>query len=252
MPDYQQGKIYCIRSHQTDDIYIGSTSKKYLSQRFAQHKSDYKYYLKTKKHYITSYKILEYEDAYIELIENYPCNSKEELTREEGKYQRDMDCVNKQIAGRTNEEWCKNNKEHLSEQNKQYYNNNKEEIAKKNKVWRENNKEQQKQYRENNKEQKAEYQKQYFLDNKEHLSEQKKQYYNNNKEKLLEKAKEYREENKEHIASQQKKYKEENREKINQTSKIQITCECGGHYSKSNKTKHLKSNKHNNFLKQSV
>ena len=25
MVNYQQGKIYCIRSHQTDDIYIGST-----------------------------------------------------------------------------------------------------------------------------------------------------------------------------------------------------------------------------------
>ena len=37
MPNYQNGKIYCIRSHQTDNIYIGSTTQK-LCVRMAEHK----------------------------------------------------------------------------------------------------------------------------------------------------------------------------------------------------------------------
>lgn len=28
MPDYNKGKIYSLRSHQTNDIYIGSTCQK--------------------------------------------------------------------------------------------------------------------------------------------------------------------------------------------------------------------------------
>ena len=31
MPDYSKGKIYCLRSFQTDDVYIGSTAKPLLT-----------------------------------------------------------------------------------------------------------------------------------------------------------------------------------------------------------------------------
>merc|ERR1711966_115851 len=68
------------------------------------HRASYSRYLKGKYHYITSFKILQFDDAYIELIENYPCNSKDELNREEGKYQREMKCVNKRVENRTKEE----------------------------------------------------------------------------------------------------------------------------------------------------
>ena len=154
MPNYQQGKIYCIRSHKTDDIYIGSTTKQYLSQRLGQHKTDYRIYLKTNKNYVSSYKILKYDDAYIELITTYSCSSKEELNREEGKYQRQMDCINKNIAGRTskqykednkelikevNKTYCKNNKEHIATQKKDYYNKNKESILNQKKEYRKQN-----------------------------------------------------------------------------------------------------------------
>ena len=40
--DYQNGKIYQITSHCGDKIYIGSTTKKYLSQRMDKHRSSYK------------------------------------------------------------------------------------------------------------------------------------------------------------------------------------------------------------------
>ena len=35
--NFQNGKIYCIRSHQTDKVYIGSTTQT-LAQRFGKHK----------------------------------------------------------------------------------------------------------------------------------------------------------------------------------------------------------------------
>ena len=49
-PNYSNGKVYKIEpinSNNPDDIYIGSTTKKYLSQRFPAHKTAYK---NNKKH----------------------------------------------------------------------------------------------------------------------------------------------------------------------------------------------------------
>ena len=78
MVNYQQSKIYCIRSNKTTDIYIGSTAVLYLSSRIAEHNAGYKKYLKTKKKYISSYEILKHGDAFIELICHFKCNSSDE------------------------------------------------------------------------------------------------------------------------------------------------------------------------------
>ena len=83
MPNYQNGKLYTIRSHQTDKVYVGSTVQE-LSVRMAGHRSDFKGYTKGGTNYVTSFELLKYNDAYIELIELYPCNSKVELDRGEG------------------------------------------------------------------------------------------------------------------------------------------------------------------------
>ena len=70
---YENGKIYKICSFQTDEVYIGSTTKKYLRQRLNQHKTDYKKFKEGRtQNQITSFKILEYDDADIILLENYP------------------------------------------------------------------------------------------------------------------------------------------------------------------------------------
>ena len=47
----------------------------------------------------------------IELFENFPCNSKEELNKKEGQVIREIGTINKQTAGRTNKEWYEDNKE---------------------------------------------------------------------------------------------------------------------------------------------
>jgi hypothetical protein len=42
MVNYGNGKIYKIESHLGDKIYIGSTTKQYLSQRMDKHRSEYR------------------------------------------------------------------------------------------------------------------------------------------------------------------------------------------------------------------
>jgi hypothetical protein len=154
MNNYKFGKIYRLISPSTDEIYIGSTTKP-LYKRLQYHKSDYKKYLNGTCQYVSSFELLKYDDYKIELICDYPCNSRKELDREEGLYQRKMKCVNKNIAGRTDKEWWNENKDEVLKQRKKYYDDNKDEILKKQKIYREKNKDevlkQRKEYREKNK-----------------------------------------------------------------------------------------------------
>ena len=135
MNKYSQGKIYCIKSPNCDKVYIGSTIMS-LKDRFYKHKSHYK-----KGYNRNSGEILKYGNCYIELIKNFPCNSKKELHREEGKYQLEMDCVNRYIAGRTHKEWYQKNKEEKNKYQKQYYQKNKEKHNDRCKQYRKINKE---------------------------------------------------------------------------------------------------------------
>lgn len=99
---YQQGKIYKIVSANSSKCYVGSTILK-LNKRFQHHRCCYN----TNSNACSSVEVFECGDVSIELIKEYPCNSKRELEREEGKYQLELDCVNKHIAGRTQREYEK-------------------------------------------------------------------------------------------------------------------------------------------------
>jgi hypothetical protein len=141
MTNYQKTKIYKIESHLGDKIYVGSTAKEYLSQRFQQHKNDYKKWKETKLKKITSFDIFEeygVENCNIVLIEEYPCTSKDSKNAREGHYIKTLNCVNKRIEGRTREQYIIDNKESIQ----QYYQKNKERIQEYSKEYRENNKEQ--------------------------------------------------------------------------------------------------------------
>ncbi len=158
MPDYSKAKIYKIYSYENDDVYYGSTCET-LSQRMAKHRNKYKTYKDGKFHYTTSFKILELTSAKIELVENYPCNSKEELLQREGYYIKNNNCVNKLIPGRTQKEYVEDNKEKTAEYQKEYYETNKDKIL--------------------------EYQKEYNKANKDKILEYKKEYYRRKKESEL-------------------------------------------------------------------
>ena len=77
-----------------------------------------------------------FENCKIELVENFPCNSKEELTKREGFYIQSNDCVNKHIAGRTKEEYKEQTRERKNERQLEYYYENKEEALLKQKEYR--------------------------------------------------------------------------------------------------------------------
>ena len=174
MPDYSKGKIYCIRSFQTDKVYVGSTVET-LSSRMSKHRYCYKKFLNGKFHYISSFEILKYDDCYIELIKSCSCSSRSELLREEGRIIREIDCVNKQIAGRTKKEWNNDNQEIRAVKQKEYNKTHKEKIAVQRKEYLKNNKEKisvsSKKNYQNNKEIRKEYQKTYNENNKEKINE---------------------------------------------------------------------------------
>jgi predicted GIY-YIG superfamily endonuclease len=123
--DYKNGKIYALRTHKGDEVYIGSTIQT-LEERFNQHKCK-------KSNKITSKSLFErYNDVYIELIELFPCESRRELDRREGEIILGFGdkSVNKRIAGLTPNEsaarWRANNPEKKAESAAKYYAENRE------------------------------------------------------------------------------------------------------------------------------
>jgi hypothetical protein len=95
MVNYKQAKIYKIECNITGKNYIGSTCKKTLAERLAQHRASYKCYSKGTYHYVSSFDILANNDYDIILIESYPCDSKDELHARERHWTNQLDCVNK-------------------------------------------------------------------------------------------------------------------------------------------------------------
>ena len=148
--DYKNGKIYVIRNHCNDFVYVGSTTQS-LSKRFSKHKRDMK---NRKKYHYEIYKAvseLGIENFYIELLELYPCNSRDELRTKEGYYIRKFDSFNNgynmRITGRTDKEYREDNKEKIKQKDKKYYQNNREIILQKIKIYDEKNKEKKREQR---------------------------------------------------------------------------------------------------------
>jgi hypothetical protein len=161
MPNYQDGKIYTIRCR-TDNtlIYVGSTSQP-LTKRWGDHKNNSKC---IKYQNILLYKTINnnWDDWYIELYEDYPCENREQLNKREGEIIRDIGTLNIIVAGRTRPEYFIECKETIAEKRKTYYQNNKEITAQRNK-----------EYREDNKQYISQHMKEYYEQHKEQIKEQK-------------------------------------------------------------------------------
>ena len=120
MVNYNKGKIYKIECLTTGLIYVGSTTKDYLSQRLTRHKSTYKQYLKGKYPFVSSFQIFENNNYRIELLEEVNCETKDQLLMREGHYIKTLDCVNRCTAGRTVKHYYQENKEQILEYKKEY------------------------------------------------------------------------------------------------------------------------------------
>ena len=156
---YEKGKIYKL--YNETDTYIGSTIKT-LNERLKRH-------INRKD---TSSKLIIDNPPYkMELIEKYPCRNRYELEKREGVCQKNNECINTRIAGRTDKEYREDNKYRIREHNKEY---------------RENNKDVLKKYYEDNKDNKKKYNKEYRENNKDKVLSKKKKYYEKNKDKINE------------------------------------------------------------------
>ncbi len=90
MPDYQKGKIYTIRCKlDTTLIYVGSTCET-LCSRFSKHKFECK-----RSPTICFYShVSDWNDWYIELYEDFPCERREQLLKREGEICREIATLN--------------------------------------------------------------------------------------------------------------------------------------------------------------
>lgn len=103
--DYSKGKIYKIYSLSKPElVYIGSTTQS-LNTRLRGHICS--------KNISSKIIIDNCNDYIIELIEEYPCENKEQLFKKEGEYIKNYKCVNKFISGRSYKEWYSDNKEKI-------------------------------------------------------------------------------------------------------------------------------------------
>lgn len=115
---YASGRIYKICSDLTDQVYIGSTTNQ-LSKRMATHRSNHRMCLAGTYHRVTSFDILQHPDAKIILVENFPCDSKEQLNaRERHWIETTPNCVNKCHPGRTGAEYRAANKDVINQKHK--------------------------------------------------------------------------------------------------------------------------------------
>ena len=230
---YNNGKIYTIRCKLDNNlIYVGSSIQP-LHKRWFTHKSrlidpNFDNYIIYKK-----MKELGVENFYIELYENYNCNSKEELNKREGEIIREIATLNKVIAGRTQHEYYKDNFDKKKEYEKQYMSI-PENRAKRN--------EYQKEYKRNTYEQ-----------NKEKFSEQRKETI------ICECGSCYRKyEGARHRRTATHKYFEEHNEPkpklgiagSRELQKQKVTCECGSVCGKGDLSKHKKTKKHLDYMQQ--
>ena len=137
MNKYHNGKIYKIVDIGYNKCYIGSKTES-LSMRMARHRSQYK-----KREgmigKVCSFNLFDMygiENCKIELIEKFSCETKEELLKREGQYIQSLDCINKNVAGRTKQDWYSDNKGYCNEKTKQYRRENTEKIKELNQKYR--------------------------------------------------------------------------------------------------------------------
>jgi adenylate kinase family enzyme len=218
---YQKGKIYKITDTSYSKCYIGSTTES-LAQRMARHR---KIYGLERRQCSAALLFDEFgvENCKIELVEEFPCENREQLRKREGFHIQDTVCVNKNFAGRSRSEYCEANKDQINKNRREYYHANKEALT---------------QRRHD-----------YEVANKEKLTARSLQYCEANRDKIAERRHRYYEQNKEQLAAKRHDYYEANKEAIACRRQEKFMCDvCQGRYSRNDRSKHLNTLKHQDAL----
>lgn len=169
MVNYKNGKIYKIVSSYTDMVYIGSTTKKYLSDRFYYHNHKCRRWLQNVDYYLSSFSLLLYGDDRIVLLENVSCSSKNELQAREQYWieyysEKSVNMYNAQGRSKikkmqADKDYRHRNKARLRQKGREYYYKNKQKSL------------------------------QYYKNNQESILKKKHEYYLKNKDKILQRSK---------------------------------------------------------------
>lgn len=213
---YATGRIYKLVSARTDKVYIGSTIKTKLSSRMAGHRSQYHRWQKGIAGYLASFELLQYDDVRIVLIEEWPCETKDQLLAREQYW------IDHYAEVRLNKHAAYSGCNTLKEYNRKRYLANAEQIRDRTR--------------------------QYYALNRDQISERAKVYRENNRDKILAQKKEYYYANRDKIVENQQHYYAANCEYIRTYRTEKFNCDCGGRYSYSNKQVHLRSHKHQKWL----
>lgn len=121
--NYSNGKIYILRptipNYDLGDVYIGSTTTT-LEKRLSNHCC-------ASNHTSAKFLFQKYgaENMTIELLENYPCESRNQLEMREGQHIRSRKCINKSIAGRSPKQYYADNRAKLIQRTREWAINNK-------------------------------------------------------------------------------------------------------------------------------
>ena len=122
---YQKGRIYKITDVAYNDCYYGSTIEP-LTKRMIHHKHkcfnqniSQETCVRSVNSIFNKYSL---ENCKIELVENFPCTSKEKLVKREGHI-RNNECVNKEfnVSERTTEEYRHEERDKLNVRSQEYY-----------------------------------------------------------------------------------------------------------------------------------
>jgi hypothetical protein len=232
MVKYENGKVYkieAINAFPDEKVYVGSTTKQYLSQRMDTHRYDYNKWKVGKAEKTTSFDLFEkygIENCRIILLEICPCTTKEELYKREAHYIKELNCINKNIPLRTWKERREVDIEGHKEYMKKYRDENKDKI-----------KETKKDYNAVHSIQIKAYQRDYRITKKETIAVQKKIY-----------DKDYQANNSEAIKAKRKEFYEKNKDNILNKQSEKITCSCGAVVSKGSKSRHEKTKIHIAFI----
>jgi hypothetical protein len=129
MPDYQLSKIYKI-DVPGHGVYVGSTTKPFLSQRRSRHVEASKI---PKKMNRLIYQAINQLDSKwlgikLELVESYPCSSINELRQRKAHWIRLLNAnLNIVVPGRTQKEYREDNRERRCAVMKKWYQQNRDE-----------------------------------------------------------------------------------------------------------------------------
>jgi len=279
---FENSVIYMIQC--TDNYYYIGSTRININKRLQYHKRSAKDFPERRLYkHINN---IGWDNVKIEVLEKFPCKSKQELNIREdyyieiAKYADDKFCLNFNRAFITEDELKEKHKKYREENQdkikeyrdiynkvfsqkrceyqKKYVEENREKVLEGKHAYYEENKaviaEKSKKYNETHKESIATMKKKWAEENKEKLTLQNKEYRENNKETIKLKGKEYYEKNKETIKVALKEYNEKNKDKIKEARRAYvlehsetIECPCGGSYKTLNKGKHFRSKRHEKF-----